>query len=60
MKIRQCFIFLSFLLTVNSLEKARYDNYKVYKITIANDRHVELLKEIENNPDGVNKIYCNG
>lgn len=34
-------------------EKARFDNYRVYQISIENDEQLELLQQIENYPDGV-------
>lgn len=34
-------------------EKARYDNYRVYQISIENSQQLELMQEIENYPDGV-------
>uniref|UniRef100_A0AAG5DJS0 Zinc carboxypeptidase A 1 n=1 Tax=Anopheles atroparvus TaxID=41427 RepID=A0AAG5DJS0_ANOAO len=33
-------------------ERARYDNYRVYQVRIETDRQLELLKAIEQNPDG--------
>lgn len=54
MKIRaRCWIFAAVCLAVNAFEKARYDNYRVYKISIQNQQEVELFVEIENFPDGV-------
>lgn len=34
-------------------EKARYDNYRVYELFIANQNQLELVKEIQSHPDGV-------
>lgn len=36
-----------------SAEQARYDNYRVYTLNIGNEIHLNTLKQIENNPDGV-------
>lgn len=36
-------------------EKARYDNYRVYEVLIENEDQLDLMKEIENNFDGVRK-----
>uniref|UniRef100_A0A1I8JW39 Zinc carboxypeptidase A 1 n=1 Tax=Anopheles quadriannulatus TaxID=34691 RepID=A0A1I8JW39_ANOQN len=33
-------------------EKARYDNYRVYRIRVQTDRQLELLQAIEQYPDG--------
>jgi hypothetical protein len=48
-------IFLVFCaITVNAvIEKARFDNYRVYELNIENDDQLNLMKEIDNNPDGV-------
>lgn len=45
--------FLLIVVTVDCVEKARYDNYRVYNILIENNVQVELMREIENYPDGV-------
>lgn len=41
--------------SVNSLEKARYDNYKVYEILIKNEEQLKLMRHIDDNPDGVSR-----
>lgn len=41
------------LLSVDGVEKARYDKYRVYKIIVDSETKLQLMKEIENNPDGV-------
>lgn len=52
------FVFVAFaLLSVSGLEKARYDNYRVYKIIIDNEDKMQLIIEIEENPDGVSSTY---
>jgi hypothetical protein len=52
-------IFLSYLAIqiffVNCFEKARYDNYRVYKIKIENEVQLRLLQEIEKFPNGVSE-----
>lgn len=42
-----------FAFAVKASEKARFDNYRVYKISIENDEQLQLLKQIERFPDGV-------
>ena len=44
---------LCFVLSVNCVEKARFDNYRVYEINIENEKQLELMREIESFPDGV-------
>ena len=44
---------LSILIVAATCEKARYDNYRVYEIFVANENHLELMREIQNYPDGV-------
>lgn len=56
MKLIKLYIFLFAICAVNSLEKARYDNYRVYQIEIDDDKQLQLLKEIETYPDGVGFI----
>lgn len=51
--IRRSVFVIALFFTVNALEKARYDNYRVYKITVDDEIQLQLLKEIENFPDGV-------
>lgn len=33
--------------------KARFDNYRVYSLSVENKNQLEELREIENNPDGL-------
>lgn len=47
---------INFLINLAVSEKARYDNYRVYEIFIANEVQLELVKEIQNHPDGVSEI----
>lgn len=44
---------LCFVLSVSCVEKARFDNYRVYEISIENEKQLELMQEIERFPDGV-------
>jgi hypothetical protein len=46
-------IIFSIALTAAALEKARYDNYRVYRVSIENDIQLELMKQINEFPDGV-------
>lgn len=34
-------------------EKARFDNYRVYSVSIENEEHLEILREMEIQPDGI-------
>lgn len=34
-------------------EKARFDNYRVYSVKIANEKQLELLQNLEDAPDGI-------
>lgn len=34
-------------------EKARFDNYRVYKVFVGNDQQLEVMKQIQNFPNGV-------
>lgn len=36
-----------------SAEKIRFDNYRVYSVKIENEKHLEVLKELENNSNGL-------
>lgn len=47
---------LSFLIVLSASERARYDNYRVYEILIESNVQLQLMKEIENYPDGVSFI----
>ena len=44
---------LCLVFSVSCVEKARFDNYRVYEISIENEKQLELLQEIERFPDGV-------
>jgi asparagine N-glycosylation enzyme membrane subunit Stt3 len=37
-------------------EKARFDNYRVYKILIENEEQLEVMKQIDSYPDGVSNL----
>lgn len=56
--MKQGLIFAALLLFCGSAlaEKARYDNYRIYKVSIETAEQLELLKMIEENPDGVSFI----
>lgn len=56
--LKPCIILLVFVLAIEALEKARYDNYRVYKFAIENDQQQKLIKEIEKYPDGVRSSEC--
>lgn len=57
MRLVKCFLIIAaFCYAANGLEKARYDNYRVYKVQVENDKQVELMVEIENFPDGVRGV----
>ncbi|XP_070500161.1 zinc carboxypeptidase-like [Chironomus tepperi] len=47
------------LLSVNC-EKARYDNYRVYEILVENQEQLDLLKHIDDYPDGYRIIEFPG
>jgi hypothetical protein len=47
------FALIALFWSLVACEKARYDNYRVYEILIENDDQLELMKHIENYPDGV-------
>lgn len=36
-----------------SCDKARFDNYRVYRVWIENQEQLELLQELESNQDGL-------
>ncbi|KAL7038516.1 hypothetical protein ACKWTF_009593 [Chironomus riparius] len=50
----------SILVSVNGCEKARYDNYRVYELFIANQEQLDLLKQIDEYPDGYRIIEYPG
>ncbi|CRL02092.1 CLUMA_CG015125, isoform A [Clunio marinus] len=37
---------------IKPAEKARFDNYRLYQVSIENEEQFRLMKEIENHPDG--------
>lgn len=37
-------------------EKARFDFYRVYEVSIDSDVHLTLMREISDYPDGVNNF----
>lgn len=34
-------------------EKARFDNYRIYSVSIENDHQLNVLRELQNYPDGI-------
>lgn len=53
MKLALCIVVLLSLGCLTAGEKARYDNYRIYRLDIENVQQLELLQEIERYPDGV-------
>jgi hypothetical protein len=56
MDLKLLIVVFGAIFAVGFAEKARYDNYRVYKIAIDNEKQLEVLKQIENRPDGVSEI----
>lgn len=52
-----CVILFVLVFAVAAVEKARYDNYRVYTIIVENQEQLSLFKEIESNPDGVSRTF---
>lgn len=52
MKIFLLAIFIVGLLAVCA-EKARFDNYRVYSVSIENEEQLKVLHELELHPDGI-------
>lgn len=48
-------LFTAVLIFFNSMsaEKARFDNYRVYSIEIANEEQLKVLQQLENHQDGL-------
>ena len=53
MDLKLLIVLLGALFAAVFAEKARFDNYRVYKISIENEKQLETLKAIENRSDGV-------
>lgn len=53
MKYWSIFI-LSYLFLISYGEKARYDNYRVYKISINTNAELDVFQELEELSDGIN------
>lgn len=49
-------ILFTLVFAVTAVEKARYDNYRVYTVSVETQEQLSLFKEIESNPDGVSSI----
>lgn len=45
------------LVASQAFEKASYQNYRVYKVFIANTQQLNLMQQIENYPDGVKRLF---
>ena len=43
------------LISTIAAEKARYDFYRLYDVSIETEIHLELMRQISENPDGVNE-----
>jgi hypothetical protein len=52
--MKQLGVILILIFGVCAIEKARYDFYRVYEVSIQDEIHLELLRQIEEYPDGVN------
>lgn len=53
MRLRSLFLCALLCLPVYGSERARYDNYRVFKVSIEDAAQLQLMHEIENYPDGV-------
>ena len=51
--MKQIVVFTALLICSAFAEKARYDNYRVYKVSIDTAEQLEVLQMIDANPDGV-------
>lgn len=51
--MKQLTFILLLISGICAIEKARYDFYRVYEVSIDRDIHLELLRQIELYPDGV-------
>ena len=47
------FVIIVSLFGVSLAERARYDNYRIYKVSVENKDQLAVMKMIEENPDGV-------
>ena len=52
-----CISLLALLCNYAISEKALFDNYRVYEISVENNEQMELMELIENYPDGVRDFY---
>lgn len=50
--MKAALICLALLVGCLSAEKARFDNYRVYSLKVANVEQLEVLQQIEQFPDG--------
>ena len=53
-----CFFFF-FLLITAFAEKARFDNYRVYRIQLENEDQLNALRQLAETSDSVNLINFN-
>lgn len=53
MKLALCIVVLLSFGCLAAGEQARYDNYRIYRLSIENVQQLELLQEVERYPDGV-------
>ena len=44
------------VISVIAAEKARFDFYRLYEVSVETEIHLELMRQITENPDGVNKL----
>ena len=53
--------FFAIAITQVHSEKARYDFYRVYKVSVRNEVHLSVMQQIYDYPDGVSEtslIFC--
>lgn len=48
-------LLLCLIFTVNAVEKARFDNYRVYQVKIENERQLNLMLHIQEHSDSVRR-----
>lgn len=52
MKLFELTIFVACFAVVFA-EKARFDNYRIYSVNIENDEQLNVLRDLQNYPDGI-------
>ena len=50
-------ILLAATISLAIAEKARFDNYRVYRLNIENELQLSVLQQIEQFPDGVSFFF---